>query len=71
MVDESEYAELRLGCEGLSIEEVGETVQMDYRSCDGSRRQVLSRFLVGADGKRGFVRKGYLEAKGIRQVVGV
>jgi len=71
LIEASEYAELRLGSEGESIEEVGEKVQVKYRSRDGSRKQVSGSFLIGADGKRGFVRKGYLEAKGIRQEVGM
>jgi len=59
-----------LGVEVTSIEELEEGVRVQFQ--DGSAEQHVSgSFLVGADGKRGYVRKGYLEPKGIRQEVGV
>jgi 2-polyprenyl-6-methoxyphenol hydroxylase-like FAD-dependent oxidoreductase len=54
-----------------SIEELNGKVEVYIKSQDGQKQHVTCTFLVGADGKRGYVRKGYLEAKGIRQEVGV
>jgi 2-polyprenyl-6-methoxyphenol hydroxylase-like FAD-dependent oxidoreductase len=54
-----------------SIEELDGKVKVYYKSQDGQNQHVSCTFLVGADGKRGYVRKGYLEAKGIRQEVGM
>jgi 2-polyprenyl-6-methoxyphenol hydroxylase-like FAD-dependent oxidoreductase len=54
-----------------SIEEGEGEVGVYYKSPDGPQHYVSGTFLVGADGKRGYVRKGYLEAKGIQQEVGV
>lgn len=70
-IRDSKYAELRLGAEVTSIEELGREVKVYYGAKEGPRQSVICSFLVGADGKRGYVRKGYLEAKGIRQEVGV
>lgn len=55
----------------ISICEVEGGVQATYERKDGTTAQVRGKFLVGADGKRGYVRKGYLEAKGIEQRVGL
>jgi 2-polyprenyl-6-methoxyphenol hydroxylase-like FAD-dependent oxidoreductase len=39
-----------------------------YTDQSGSKRQIRTVWLVGADGKTGVVRKKFLEPKGIRQV---
>jgi 2-polyprenyl-6-methoxyphenol hydroxylase-like FAD-dependent oxidoreductase len=70
-VSDSDYAELRLGCEVTSVEELAEGVKVQYICQNGPRAQLTGNFLVGADGKRGYVRKKHLEAKGIRQKVGM
>jgi 2-polyprenyl-6-methoxyphenol hydroxylase-like FAD-dependent oxidoreductase len=70
-IRDSKYANLQLGAEVTSIEELEGKVRVQYKSQGGRKQQISCTFLVGADGKRGYVRKGYLEAKGIRQEVGV
>lgn len=37
-----------------------------YHDMHGNAREIRSRFLVGADGKRGYTRKQYLEQFGIK-----
>jgi 2-polyprenyl-6-methoxyphenol hydroxylase-like FAD-dependent oxidoreductase len=46
-------------------------VEVSYTKIDGNIAQLRGRFLVGADGKRGLVRKKFLEPKGIQQLVGM
>lgn len=53
------------------IREVDGGVQATYQREDGETIDIHSKHLVGADGKRGYVRKGYLEAKGIKQLPGL
>ena len=59
--------ELRTGCEVVSREEAGENTVVGYIAPDGSKRFISTLWLVGADGKRGVVRKKFLEPEGIRQ----
>lgn len=63
--------ELRTGCEVVSREETPDHSIVEYVDQDGSRRQIRTSFLVGADGKTGVVRKRFLEPEGIRQVESV
>jgi len=37
-----------------------------YKKSTGEERAIRSRFLVGADGGRGFVRRQHLSQKGVR-----
>ncbi|KAF4535858.1 3-(3-hydroxy-phenyl)propionate/3-hydroxycinnamic acid hydroxylase [Lasiodiplodia theobromae] len=67
----SAYAELRLQCTLTSILEVADGVVVSYTRGDGTEAKLKGAYLVGADGKRGFVRKEYLEAKGIEQIPGL
>ena len=67
----STYAELRLQCTVTSILEIDDGVVVSYTRQDGTEGSLKSAYLVGADGKRGFVRKEYLEAKGIEQIPGL
>ncbi|MBE3043022.1 FAD-dependent monooxygenase [Candidatus Bathyarchaeota archaeon] len=60
--------ELRTGCEVVGREETPDHSIVEYLDQDGSRRQIRTSFLVGADGKTGVVRKRFLEPEGIRQV---
>jgi 2-polyprenyl-6-methoxyphenol hydroxylase-like FAD-dependent oxidoreductase len=53
------------------IREVDGGVQAIYQREDGETMEIQGKHLVGADGKRGYVRKGYLEAKGIQQLPGL
>jgi len=59
--------QLRTGCEVLTREQVGDHTVIEYNNQAGTRRSIRSRWLVGADGKRGVVRKKFLEPEGIRQ----
>lgn len=65
-IHELRVADLRLGARVVGIEEGDGWVQATY--VDGSHNEhvVRGKFLVGADGKTGFTRKQYLEAKGIK-----
>lgn len=56
---------LRPGCTLIGIDEDNEGVSAKYVDIHGSERVSRSKFLVGADGKTGFVRKKYLEPKGV------
>ena len=50
----------------VGIEEDEREVVVEYEDAKGGRRRkVRAKFLVGADGKTGFVRKRYLEPKGV------
>ena len=53
------------------IREVDDGVYATYQREDGETMEIQGKHLVGADGKRGYVRKGYLEAKGIQQLPGL
>ncbi|OAL52136.1 FAD/NAD(P)-binding domain-containing protein [Pyrenochaeta sp. DS3sAY3a] len=66
-----ESTELRTQCTVSAIEEIAGGIQIQYERPDGSVTNLKGRFLVGADGKRGYVRKSYLESKGIEQVSGI
>ena len=58
------YSKLRPECTVVGIEEDEEKVTATY-TFNGTQNSISGRFLVGADGKTGFVRKKYLEPKGI------
>lgn len=47
------------------IEEDKDYVTVGYTDATGLKRKLKALFLVGADGKTGFVRKNYLEPKGV------
>lgn len=49
----------------MGIKETEDTVIVEYQTADRTTRKLKAPFLVGADGKTGFVRKRYLEEKGI------
>lgn len=56
---------IRLGTTLQSIEEGDAGVDATYIDTDGAIRRVSGKYLVGADGKTGYVRKMYLEPRGI------
>jgi 2-polyprenyl-6-methoxyphenol hydroxylase-like FAD-dependent oxidoreductase len=62
---DKEYAELRGGATMTKVSEDDENVHVTYQTADGKMHGIRAKFLVGADGKTGFVRKNYLEAKGV------
>lgn len=59
--------ELRTGCEVLSRNEEKRTTVVEYRTHEGENKTICTSWLVGADGKRGVVRKRFLEPEGIKQ----
>lgn len=64
MFDNS-YSEMRSSCLVTGISEDNERVTVHYINAQGQATSIRSRFLVGADGKTGYVRKKYLEPLGI------
>ena len=58
-------SELRPGSTICAIEEAKEDVIVTYSTSTGEKTKLRAKFFVGADGKTGFTRKKYLEAKGI------
>ncbi|KAJ5606473.1 hypothetical protein N7510_009254 [Penicillium lagena] len=57
--------ELRSGCSVTGLSEDEDGVICQYRDPQGIEHRIRTRFFVGADGKTGFTRKQYLEARGI------
>ena len=58
-------SELRLGTTLTGIAEDKNWVYANYTDNKGSEHKIRSKFVVGADGKTGFIRKRYLEPKGV------
>ena len=65
LVEREGAGEVRVGCEVVGVEEDGEGVVVRYLR-GGEEVRVRGTFVVGCDGKRGFVRKRYLEERGVR-----
>ncbi|KAK2750485.1 hypothetical protein FQN55_002085 [Onygenales sp. PD_40] len=59
--------EVRTGCEAISRIEVDDHTILEYVTQDGTKHSIRTSWLVGADGKRGVVRKKFLEPEGVRQ----
>ncbi|PPJ59947.1 hypothetical protein CBER1_09897 [Cercospora berteroae] len=60
---------LKTSCEVTSIKHNHESISVEYTDSEGSKQRVEAAWLVGADGKRGIVRKKFLEpTAGIRQI---
>ncbi len=59
------YGDLRLFSTVSQIHEDDKFIYTTYTSENNSSHTVKAKFLVGADGKTGFVRKKNLEPKGI------
>ncbi|CAG9990781.1 unnamed protein product [Clonostachys byssicola] len=67
----SEYITLKLDCEVVGIVENPNNVEVTYKEKGTPGTYVIrGQYTVGADGKRGFVRKHFLEDKGIKQETG-
>lgn len=49
----------------VAIDEDEKNVYVHYESAQNGKHTIKAKFLVGADGKTGFVRKKYLEPRGI------
>lgn len=65
VLSELSASQLREGCTLTNIVEDEDWVYATYLDPDQAEHTIRGRFLVGADGKTGFVRKKYLEPKGI------
>lgn len=71
-MEASEYCELRSGCEVTGRRELDEGIIIIYVDAEGKETEIQCDWLVGADGKRGIVRKHFLESTaGIKQVDGL
>lgn len=66
VIAECTASEIRSGCTLTSILEDESGVVAEYVDSRGEARHLRARFLVGADGKTGYVRKKYLEPKGVQ-----
>ncbi len=66
IIAQDSHSDIRVGCTIISVEEDEDWVYVVYQDESGTERHVRSKFLVGADGKKGYVRKNYLEPKGVR-----
>lgn len=60
-VQASQLCKLRTGCEVILLRENDAGVELEYKNLDGSKVKLQTRWLIGADGKRGAVRKTFLE----------
>ncbi|KAL4816724.1 hypothetical protein BDW67DRAFT_175337 [Aspergillus spinulosporus] len=72
LVTTSDFCVLHSSCEVVGREDDDEGITIHYLDPDEKPCQVRAQYLVGADGKRGIVRKGFLEkTAGIRQETGI
>ncbi|KAI1311631.1 hypothetical protein F5Y03DRAFT_284816 [Xylaria venustula] len=68
----SQYCQLRCGCSVTGRKQDGTTIIAEYTDTKGQTKSIQGSWLIGADGKRGIVRKHFLEpSAGIRQIDGV
>ncbi|KAI0502930.1 hypothetical protein F5B22DRAFT_580901 [Xylaria bambusicola] len=68
----SQYCELRCGCTVTGRKQDGAEIVAEYTNANGEAKNIRGSWLIGADGKKGIVRKHFLEpSAGIRQVEGV
>ena len=63
--------DLRSGREVVGRTEEPETVLIEYKDSSGDVRKLRAKWLIGADGKGGIVRKRFLESEGIKQEIGL
>ncbi|EXJ74328.1 uncharacterized protein A1O5_02624 [Cladophialophora psammophila CBS 110553] len=59
------FSEIRTESTLIGISEDRHRVMVEYKDPRGEIRRLTAPFLVGADGKTGYVRKCYLEPKGV------
>lgn len=65
----SPFCDLRCGCTVVGRQQDGENLIVQYEDRKDASRKIKGSFLIGADGKKGVVRKHFLEASaGIKQV---
>lgn len=65
VVHNNVYSDFRSNCAVTGIEEADDSVIVQYMRNTGPESLLKGKFLVGTDGKTGFVRKKYLEPRGI------
>lgn len=68
IIRDASVGSYRDGCEVVGMEEVedGKAVVVTYQDIrSGEEKKVKARFAVGCDGRRGYVRKVFLEPKGV------
>ena len=71
LVKASQYCELRRGCAVESQTFEDDSMIVGYTDSDAIQRTLKCRWFIGADGKKGVVRKKFLEPEaGIKQDVG-
>ncbi|KAF7125583.1 hypothetical protein CNMCM5793_001800 [Aspergillus hiratsukae] len=72
LVASSKYCTLQSGCEVVGRDEHADGVTIHYLDSNKTSRHIRAAWLVGADGKRGIVRKHFLEpSAGVRQEPGI
>ncbi|GIJ90533.1 hypothetical protein Asppvi_009490 [Aspergillus pseudoviridinutans] len=72
LVASSEYCTLQSSCEVIGRDEHVNGVTVHYLDSNKTPSQIHAAWLVGADGKRGIVRKHFLEpSAGVRQESGI
>ncbi|KAJ5307066.1 hypothetical protein PENANT_c003G03271 [Penicillium antarcticum] len=72
MVQSSDYCTFQSSCEVVGRDEDENGVTVRYKAADGNDCEVRTQWLVGADGKRGVVRKHFLEpTAGVKQETGI
>lgn len=68
-VEASGFCELRTGCEVKRLADLDDGTEVTYIDHNGSTKRIRTTWLIGADGKKGVVRKTFLEPLAdIRQV---
>ncbi|EED13286.1 monooxygenase, putative [Talaromyces stipitatus ATCC 10500] len=72
LLENSKLCTLHRSCDVVAREETTDNVSVQYVDRNGAKQEVRGLWLVGADGKRGVVRKKFLEpSAGVRQEVGI
>lgn len=72
LIEKSPFCTLHTGCEVVGREENEDNVSVQYLDRNSAKQELRASWLVGADGKRGVVRKIFLEpSAGIRQENGI
>lgn len=61
LIATSAYCDLREGCEVTGREELNDCIRVKFTDSDGKPSQIDCQWLIGADGKKGIVRKHFLE----------
>jgi 2-polyprenyl-6-methoxyphenol hydroxylase-like FAD-dependent oxidoreductase len=65
-IEDSHFSQFRSSCVVTQVVDDGGSVEIQYENAKKSLASLRGKFLVGADGKTGYVRKNYLEPRGIK-----